>query len=43
VLNNPVALCGLLLTYMEKVIALESEVAEMRPQVQALERVSPGS
>lgn len=40
VLSDPAAMRGLLLTYTEKVIALEGEVAEMRPQVQALERIA---
>lgn len=39
-LNDPAAMRGLLLNYTEKVIALEGEVAEMRPQVQALERIA---
>lgn len=39
-LSDPAAMRGLLLTYTEKVIALEGEVAEMRPQVQALERIA---
>lgn len=40
VLNDPAAMRGLLLTYTEKVIALEGVVEEMRPQVQALERIA---
>lgn len=39
-LNDPATMRGLLLTYSEKVIALEGEVEEMRPQVQALERIA---
>lgn len=39
-LNDPAALRTLLLGYTEKVIALEGEVEEMRPQVQALERIA---
>lgn len=40
VLNDPAAMRGLLLSYTEKVIALEGVVEEMRPQVQALERIA---
>lgn len=40
VLESPAAMRGLLLTYTEKVLALEGEVEEMRPQVQALERIA---
>lgn len=39
-LNDPTMMRGLLLTYTEKVIALEGVVDEMRPQVQALERIA---
>ncbi|MBM6397923.1 antA/AntB antirepressor family protein [Ochrobactrum anthropi] len=39
-LNDPVAMRSLLLTYSEKVIALESRVEEMMPAVQALEQIS---
>lgn len=39
-LNDPATMRGLLLTYTEKVIALEGVVEEMRPQVQALERIA---
>ncbi|WP_266032831.1 antA/AntB antirepressor family protein [Brucella intermedia] len=39
-LNDPVAMRGLLLTYSEKVIALESRVEEMMPAVQALEQIA---
>ena len=39
-LESPAAMRGLLLTYTEKVLALEGEVEEMRPQVQALERIA---
>ncbi len=40
VLNDPAAMRGLLLTYSEKVLALESKVAEQLPKVEALERIS---
>lgn len=40
VLNDPAAMRGLLLTYTEKVIALEGKVQEMTPKVQALERIA---
>ena len=40
ILNSPAAMRGLLLTYTEKVIELEGRVEEMRPQVQALERIA---
>ena len=40
VLNDPAAMRGLLLGYTEKVIALESKVAEQAPKVAALERIS---
>ena len=40
VLNDPEAMRGLLLTYSEKVIELEALTDEMRPQVEALERIS---
>jgi anti-repressor protein len=39
-LNDPAAMRGLLLTYTEKVLALESKVAEMQPDVAALERIA---
>lgn len=39
-LNDPAAMRGLLLTYTEKVIALEGRVAEMQPSVEALERIA---
>lgn len=39
-LNDPATMRGLLLTYSEKVMALEGEVQEMRPQVQALDRIA---
>lgn len=44
-LNDPAAMRGILLSYTEKVIALESRVAEMEPEVAAYERlaVSDGS
>jgi anti-repressor protein len=40
VLNDPAAMRGLLLTYSEKVLTLEGKVAEMAPQVEALERIA---
>lgn len=40
VLNNPAAMRGLLLTYSEKVIELQSVVEEMRPAVEALEQIA---
>lgn len=40
VLNDPAAMRGLLLTYSEKVLALESTVAEQGPKVKALERLA---
>lgn len=39
-LGDPAAMRGLLLTYTEKVLELQGEVEEMRPQVQALERIA---
>lgn len=40
VLNDPAAMRGLLLTYTEKVIALESRVEEMQSDVDALEQIA---
>ncbi|WP_063657387.1 phage antirepressor KilAC domain-containing protein [Candidatus Arsenophonus triatominarum] len=40
ILNDPSAMRGLLLNYTEKVIALEHKVDEMKPQVEALKRIS---
>ena len=40
VLNDPAAMRGFLLTYSEKVIALESKVAEQAPKIEALARLS---
>lgn len=40
VLNDPAAMRGILLSYTEKVIALESRVAQMEPDVAALERIA---
>lgn len=40
VLSDPAAMRGLLLVYAEKQIALQGEIEEMRPQVQALERIA---
>lgn len=39
-LNDPAFLRGTLLTYTEKVIALEHKVEEMRPNVEAFERIA---
>lgn len=40
ILSDPAAMRGLLLTYTEKVLALESKVAEDAPKVAALERIA---
>ncbi len=40
VLNDPVAMRGLLLTYSEKVLALEETVNQQKPKVIALDRLS---
>ncbi len=40
VLSDPAAMRGLLLTYTEKVIALEEKVAEQAPKVEALDRIA---
>ncbi|EKD33702.1 MAG: hypothetical protein ACD_75C02623G0008 [uncultured bacterium] len=40
VLNDPAAMRGLLLTYSEKVLALESTITEQAPKVAALDRIS---
>jgi len=40
ILNDPAAMRGLLLTYTERVIALESTVADQAPKVAALERIT---
>ncbi|CAH1661625.1 conserved hypothetical protein [Hyphomicrobiales bacterium] len=40
VLNDPASMRGLLLNYTEKVIELQGQVEEMRPQVQALDRIA---
>ncbi|WP_339050918.1 phage antirepressor KilAC domain-containing protein [Candidatus Hamiltonella endosymbiont of Tuberolachnus salignus] len=40
ILNDPSAMRGLLLTYTEKVLALESQLNEMAPDVQALQRIA---
>lgn len=40
VLNDPLAMRGLLLTYTEKVISLEQTVAEQVPQVATLNRIA---
>lgn len=39
-LSDPSQLRGILLSYTEKVLELQGEVEEMRPQVQALERIA---
>ena len=39
-LNDPAAMRGILLTYTEKVIALEDRVKEMEPEVAAYERIA---
>lgn len=39
-LNDPATMRGILLTYTEKVLVLESKVEEMRPDVEALERIA---
>lgn len=39
-LNDPAAMRGLLLTYTEKVLVLQDQVNEMRPDVDALERIA---
>lgn len=40
VLNDPLAMRGLLLTYTEKVISLEQTVAEQAPQIATLNRIA---
>ncbi|WP_323953695.1 phage antirepressor KilAC domain-containing protein [Aeromonas caviae] len=40
VLNDPASMRGLLLTYSEKVLALEERVGEMAPVVQAFDRIA---
>lgn len=40
ILCDPAAMRGLLLTYTEKVMALEGKVAEMGPKVEALDRIA---
>lgn len=40
ILNDPAAMRGLLLTYTEKVIALEIKVQEQAPKVEALDRIA---
>lgn len=39
-LNDPVAMRGLLLTYTEKVLALESKVQEQAPKVEVYDRIA---
>lgn len=39
-LNDPAAMRGLLLTYTEKVLALQDEVAELSPKADALDRIA---
>jgi prophage antirepressor-like protein len=40
VLNDPTAMRGLLLTYSERVIELEADVAELSPKADALDRIA---
>lgn len=40
IFNDPAVMRGLLLTYTEKVLTLESRVEEMRPDVEAYERIA---
>lgn len=40
ILNDPAAMRGLLLTYSEKVLALEEKVAEQAPKAEALDRIA---
>lgn len=40
VLNDPAAMRGLLLTYTEKVLTLESKVSELAPKAEALDRLA---
>lgn len=40
ILKDPAAMRGLLLTYSEKVLTLETTVSEMIPKVEALERIA---
>ena len=40
VLNDPAAMRGLLLTYSEKVLALEEKVEEAKPMIAAFERIA---
>lgn len=40
ILNDPTAMRGLLLTYTEKVIALEEQVKDVQPKADALDRIS---
>src|SRR5690606_14378984 len=40
VLNDPAAMRGLLLTYSEKVLALESKVQEQAPKVEVHDRIA---
>lgn len=42
ILADPAAMRGLLLTYTDKVIALEAQVAEAAPKIRALELISAG-
>ncbi|MDC9615591.1 phage antirepressor KilAC domain-containing protein [Xenorhabdus khoisanae] len=42
-LNDPAAMRGILLTYTEKVIALEEKMEEMKPDVDAFERIAKKS
>ena len=40
ILNDPAAMRGLLLNYSEKVITLETKVADLEPKAQALDRIA---
>lgn len=40
VLNDPAAMRGILLTYTERVIELQGQVAELQPQAAALDRIA---
>lgn len=42
-LNDPAVMRGLLLGYTERVLALESEVVELKPKAKALERIAISS
>lgn len=42
-LNDPAIMRGLLLTYSEKVLTLETKVGELAPKAEALDRISAGA